>query len=242
MCSSEVMSILSPHTEDPFPEPQPHDDALVVTLQIGGYNVRRILVDQGSDIEIMYRNLYKGLKLKFKDLVSYESPLVGFDGKTVVPRDMIRLPIQVGSRVVEVNFIMVDAYSPYIAIFARLWLYAMEAISSTLHLKVKYPFGDHVEKLIGSQAVARQCLVATISYQTPVQGRDGNFAPPNLTRPSQLRPMQIFPAPQRWWGGDGAKFLPHTTRQDGDEFRLFRPNPPCSAPSLPGLALIRVKL
>ena len=33
---------------------QPHDDALVVTLKIGEYDVRRVLVDEGSAIEIMY--------------------------------------------------------------------------------------------------------------------------------------------------------------------------------------------
>ena len=55
--------------------------------------MRRVLVDQGSGVEIMYTDLYKGLKLKSEDLVSYNSPMVGFDGKTVVPRGMIRLPI-----------------------------------------------------------------------------------------------------------------------------------------------------
>ena len=28
-------------------------------------------------------------------------------------------------------------------------------------------------------------------------GRDGNFASPRLTRPSPLRPVRVFPAPQR---------------------------------------------
>ena len=41
--------------------------------------------------------------------------------------------MQVGSEVMEVNFIVVDAYSPYTAIVAKLWLHALEAISSTLH-------------------------------------------------------------------------------------------------------------
>ena len=48
----------------------------------------------------------------------------------------------------------------------RPWLHAMGAISSTLHLKVKYPSGDQVEKLVGSQSMARQCLVAAIRHQT----------------------------------------------------------------------------
>ena len=71
---------------------QPHDDALVVTLRIGGYNVRRVLVDPGSAVKIMYPNLYKGLNLKSEDLTAYASPLIRFEGKTVIPKSQIRLP------------------------------------------------------------------------------------------------------------------------------------------------------
>ena len=65
---------------------QPHNDALVVTLRIGGYEMRRVLVDQSSVVEIMYPDLYKGLNLKPKDLTAYESPLVSFERKTVIPK------------------------------------------------------------------------------------------------------------------------------------------------------------
>ena len=64
------------------------------------------------------------------------------------------------------NFIVVNAYFSYIAIVARPWLHTMGAVSSTLHLKVKYPSGNQVEKLIGSQSMARQCIVAAIRHQT----------------------------------------------------------------------------
>jgi len=109
--------------------------------------------------------LYKGLNLKPEDLTSYDSPLLGFDEKIVIPKGQIRLPTQAGSEVVEVDFIMVDAYSPYIAIIARPWLHAMGAVSSTIHLKLKYLSWDHIEELVGSQFVARQCLVAAIMHQ-----------------------------------------------------------------------------
>ena len=52
---------------------QPHDDALVVTLRIGGYDVKRVLVDQGSAVEIMYPDLYRGPNLRFEDLTAYDS-------------------------------------------------------------------------------------------------------------------------------------------------------------------------
>ena len=64
---------------------QPHNDALVVTLRIEGYDIKKVLVDQGSGAEIMYPDLFKGLNLKPKDLEKYDSPLVGFDGRTIIP-------------------------------------------------------------------------------------------------------------------------------------------------------------
>ena len=144
---------------------QPHDDALVVTLKIGGYVVRRVLVDQGSAVEIMYPDLYKGLNLKPEDLTAYESPLVSFEEKTVIPKGQIRLPIQSDSEIVEVDFIVVDSYSPYTAIMANPWLHALGAVSSTLHQKVKYPSESLVKEILGNQSMARQCMVAAILHK-----------------------------------------------------------------------------
>ena len=58
-------------------------------------------MDQGSGAEIMYLNLFKGLNIKPEDLEKYDSPLVGLDGRTVIPRGMIRLPIQARNKVVQ---------------------------------------------------------------------------------------------------------------------------------------------
>lgn len=71
--------------EDKIGTYQPHDDALVVTLCIRGYDVKQVLVNQGSGVKILYPDLYKGLNLKPTDLLKYDSPLVGFDWKVVVP-------------------------------------------------------------------------------------------------------------------------------------------------------------
>ena len=98
----------------------------------------------------MYSDLYKGLNLRPENLTAYNSHLVSFDGKVVIPRGMIRLPVQAGSELVEVNFIMVDAYSPYPAIVARPWLHALEAVSSTLHQKVKFLSRGLIEEIVWS--------------------------------------------------------------------------------------------
>ena len=87
----------------------------------------------------MYPDLYKGLNLKVEDLMPYSSPLVSFEGKIVIPKGQVRLLVQTGSEVVEVDFIIVDTYSPYTTIVVRPWLHTLGAVSSTLHQKVKYP-------------------------------------------------------------------------------------------------------
>ena len=72
--------------EDKIGTIQPHDDALVITLQIGGYDVKKVMVDQGSAAEIMYPDLYKGLSLRAEDLTPYSSPLVSFEGKVIISK------------------------------------------------------------------------------------------------------------------------------------------------------------
>ena len=115
MCPSRVLSVAQLLAEESQPEPKkyrvnsyptlsfseedkirtthPHDDALLITLRIGDYDVKRMMVDGGSAAEIMYPDLYKGLKLKLEDLMPYSSPLMSFDGKLVILKGMIRLPI-----------------------------------------------------------------------------------------------------------------------------------------------------
>ena len=67
----------------------------------------------------MYHDLFKGLKLKPENLTAYSSLLVSFKGKMIIPKGQIRLLVQTGSDVVEVDFIVVDTFSPYTAIMGR---------------------------------------------------------------------------------------------------------------------------
>ena len=77
------------------------------------------MVDQRNGTEIMYPNLYKGLGLNPEDLSRYDTLLLGFDGKVVTPEEQIKLRVMVEGKEVEVNFRVVNAYSPYTVILGR---------------------------------------------------------------------------------------------------------------------------
>ena len=53
---------------------QPHNDPLVIMLNIEGFNSKRILMDNGSSTDIIYLPAFQQLKLDPKRLRPFESP------------------------------------------------------------------------------------------------------------------------------------------------------------------------
>ena len=98
---------------------QPHDNALVVTARINGFIVKRVLVNQGSGANVMYPVMFRGFGLKNEDLSKYDKPLVGFDGRMVIPEGQILLPVNMEGKEVMVTFIVVNSFSPYTARLSR---------------------------------------------------------------------------------------------------------------------------
>ena len=87
----------------------------------------------------MYPDLFRGLGLMNEDLLKYSTPLVGFDGKVVIPEGQISLPVNMEGKEVVVVFTVVASFSPYTVILERPWMHAMGAVPSILHVKVKFP-------------------------------------------------------------------------------------------------------
>ncbi|XP_058211443.1 uncharacterized protein LOC131323607 [Rhododendron vialii] len=145
----------------------PYNDALVVMVQISTHSVKRVLVDQGSSAEVLYLSLFKELKIPESCLLPAEVPLIGFSGTPVWPLGRITLPVVTGSVASNLEFIVVDALSPYNAILDRNWLHSIKFGTSTYHQVVRY-IGAHgrQEDLLGDQLEARQCYVSAVG-KTP---------------------------------------------------------------------------
>ena len=90
----------------------PHDDALVVSLQIGDYNMHRVLVDNGSSADILYYPAFQQMRIDREWLTLTNAPLVGFGGTKVFPLGTITLFVTAGDYpqqiTMEVMFLVVD--------------------------------------------------------------------------------------------------------------------------------------
>ncbi|XP_065634236.1 uncharacterized protein LOC136069523 [Quercus suber] len=140
-----------------------------------------MMIDQGSGADVMYPDLYRGLGLKSRDLSKYSTPLVGFDGKVVIPEGQISMPVNMKGKEVMVKFIVVTSFSPYTAILSKPWIHAMGVMPSTLHVKVKFPTEHGIAVVKGSQQMARQCLITMVNQEkegADQEGYDQQKGPP----------------------------------------------------------------
>ena len=76
---------------------QPHNDPLVIMLNIEGFNTKRILVDNGSSADIIYLPAFQQLRLDPRRLHPFDSPLVNFNGDRVYPKGIVTLTVTVGT-------------------------------------------------------------------------------------------------------------------------------------------------
>ena len=56
----------------------PHDDALVINLQVEDYNMHRVLVDNGSSANILYYPAFQQIRIDKEQLILTNAPLIGF--------------------------------------------------------------------------------------------------------------------------------------------------------------------
>ena len=83
--------------EDALRIHHPYNDAIIITLLIADYSIRRVLVDNGSSTDILYYPAFQQMNLGRDQLRPVHSPLVGFGGMKVQPVGTITLPVVVGA-------------------------------------------------------------------------------------------------------------------------------------------------
>ncbi|KAK3024223.1 hypothetical protein RJ639_044692 [Escallonia herrerae] len=176
----EVLTIVGPLTKKQKKEPAPtisfsdddvgdtrtpHDDPLVVTLQVENFDVKRILVDNGSSAEVLFYEAFQRMNIPSYRLRKIDTPLYGFSNHHVVCEGIIALPVTVGAppnqAKLMLDFVVVRVPSAYNAILGQTALNQLRAVVSTYHMKMKFPTENGVGEVKGDQAVARQCYMAS---------------------------------------------------------------------------------
>ncbi|XP_018454077.1 uncharacterized protein LOC130504567 [Raphanus sativus] len=142
-----------------------HHDALVISLTIANYLVKRILVNNGSSSNIIFHSAYADLGLEPEASTRKATPLVCFSGEVKQTLGEVMLPVYAEGINEATKFLVIDCPSSYNVILGRPWIHDMGAVPSTLHQLVKFPTPWGIKAIKGDQENSRSC------YQTTLKGK-----------------------------------------------------------------------
>ena len=117
---------------------QLHEDALILTLGVSGFDVLKIIVDSSSLDDLLQMSVNRQMGYSPSNLENPGHLLSIFNGATTTSLGDVVLPIQVDPITLSVRFSMVDNLSPYNSIIGCVWLHKMKFIPSTYHQMVSY--------------------------------------------------------------------------------------------------------
>ncbi|XP_062075396.1 uncharacterized protein LOC133779451 [Humulus lupulus] len=166
----------------------PHHDPLVIDAQITNKKVSRVLVDDGSSVNVLFKPTFTTIGLTEADLASYPMQIYGFDGDSLLPMGKNQLPVTLGNKVQRsfkyCTFIVVDCPTIYNVIFDCSALVNFNTFTSIRHLCMKFPCDNGgVRTVRGDHKSTRKCYhifaqPILMVYDEPIEEEDMDPVPP----------------------------------------------------------------
>ncbi|XP_021631859.2 uncharacterized protein LOC110629255 [Manihot esculenta] len=172
--STEVMqvaehspTVISFSPEDAHGIQMPHDDTFVIEAIIHNYQVKKILVDDRSKVNLLPYRVFQQMRIPKEQLVRDQAPVMGIGGVPVPVEGKVKLALTLGeaplARTHYAVFLVVKLPLNYNAILGRPVLYDFEVVTSIRYLAMKFPTEAGVEVVRGCQEEARAIYLATVS-------------------------------------------------------------------------------
>jgi hypothetical protein len=120
-----------------------HNDAMVIEVNIAGWVIGKVLVDNGSSEDILFLKTFEKMNLSQHMLDPPEYPLQGFGENPIKPVGKISLPVSFenldNARTENLTFDVVDIHHPYLAIFGRGFMNKFDTVIRQQFLCIKMP-------------------------------------------------------------------------------------------------------
>lgn len=113
------------------------NNPMVIKVQIHDWNVKKVLIDPGISVDILYWDAFKGINMDTSELLPFKGTLVGFSGEQVQVLEHLPLMTIFGSgsnaKGIRVRYLIVNASSPYNIIIGRPNFNASEEVLSIVY-------------------------------------------------------------------------------------------------------------
>ncbi|XP_052728448.1 uncharacterized protein LOC108318774 [Vigna angularis] len=164
-------------TDEEMPaEGRGHNKALHVSVKCLDHVIARVLVDNGSSLNVMPKTTLERLPCDGMHMKPSSMIVRAFDGSKREVMGEIELPVQVGPCVFQITFQVMDILPAYSCLLGRPWIHSAGVVPSTLHQKLKYVMGDKLvivsgeeDLLVSGPSSARYIEAAEEALETAFQ-------------------------------------------------------------------------
>jgi hypothetical protein len=141
---------------------RPGHHALVLEAQIGGFTSKKVFMDGGSSLNLIYTDTLRKIKIPMNDLLPTETSFHGIiPGKPTYPLGAIYLDVIFGTpanfRKEKIEFEVVDWPSQHHAILGRPAFARFMAVPHYAYLKLRMPTNRGPLTISGSFARSENC-------------------------------------------------------------------------------------
>ena len=121
----------------------PHEDALVINVEVANSLIHRLLVDSECAVNILYWDAYQKTGLRRADLTLMTSPLYGFTEDSVISDGTIKLAVTLEelprTTTVMIDFLAVKRLSAFNGALGKPLLKSLKVVTSIHCLTIKFP-------------------------------------------------------------------------------------------------------
>ncbi|XP_058741755.1 uncharacterized protein LOC131614145 [Vicia villosa] len=120
------------------PEGKNHNRALHISVECKGTMLSRVLVDNGSSLNVLPKSSLMRLDYSGVEIRPSELTVRAFDGSKRSVFGEVDLPIMIGPQLFTITFFVMDIHPSYSCLLGCPWIHAARAVTSTLHQKLKF--------------------------------------------------------------------------------------------------------
>ena len=120
----------------------PYEDALVIIVEVANSLVHRLLVNNGSAVNILYWDTNQKTGLRRTDLTPTTFRLYGFTRDNMIPEGTIKLAVTLGEphrmTTMMIDFLVVKCPSAFNRVLGRPLLKDLKVVTSIHYLTMKF--------------------------------------------------------------------------------------------------------